>query len=354
MKPEGAKPLPEHLPAPSFAPPLLAVGLMLLFWGAISSWLISAAGLLLTGFAGALWITDLRPRALREAAPTLETVRKPVRAAHVVPSSTRFLDVVAANPWVYRCALALAISTLAVVVTGAIVTSEVTPASSGIQSAHLVAGALTGVFAIALAFWIRPLGWILLLALAVEVTLGNRALLAACLHALLAQFFFSGSIAVALLTSPGWRRVPALTDDMARPSLRLLCSITLALVVIQVTLGALVRHKIMGAGLHITFALVVALMLVILGVLVCNQCAAHRILRPCAIAMMVIAGTQVFLGFGAFIVRMMADEGSVPLVITTVAHVTTGALTLAATVVLTFQLHRHLRPAPAPKGAVVP
>jgi hypothetical protein len=60
MNPEGHKPLPEHLPRPSFAPPLLAVGLMLLLWGAVTSWLVSLAGLALASWAAALWIGDLR------------------------------------------------------------------------------------------------------------------------------------------------------------------------------------------------------------------------------------------------------------------------------------------------------
>jgi hypothetical protein len=64
-------------------------------------------------------------------------------------------------------------------------------------------------------------------------------------------------------------------------------------------------------------------------------------------------GSQVFLGFGAFIVRMVADENSLPVVISTVAPVTNGALTLASTVVLALQRRRHLRPRVAQKSAVV-
>jgi hypothetical protein len=57
----------------------------------------------------------------------------------------------------------------------------------------------------------------------------------------------------------------------------------------------------------------------------------------------VIAGTQVFLGFGAFIIRMMADENTLTVRIATMSHVTTGALTLASTVVLALELRRNLR-----------
>jgi hypothetical protein len=54
------KPLPEHLPDPSFAPPLLAFGLMLLFWGIVTSWLVSAAGFGIAALAVGSWISDLR------------------------------------------------------------------------------------------------------------------------------------------------------------------------------------------------------------------------------------------------------------------------------------------------------
>ena len=156
--------------------------------------------------------------------------------------------------------------------------------------------------------------------------------------------FFAATVAVALLTSQLWKREAEIPDGLVKPaSLRTFSLITVALVVAQIALGAAVRHKVMGAGLHITFAMLVALAIVILGVLVTNQCPTHRTLRPTAVAMMVIAGAQVFLGFGAFIVRMMADENTLPVRIATMAHVTTGALTLASTVVLALEIRRNLR-----------
>ena len=43
---------------PSFAPPLLAFGLMLLLWGAVTSWIVSVLGLILVGYASALWLRN--------------------------------------------------------------------------------------------------------------------------------------------------------------------------------------------------------------------------------------------------------------------------------------------------------
>ena len=45
-------------PKPSFAPPLMALGLMCLLWGAVSTWVISVVGVLLIGVAAVQWITD--------------------------------------------------------------------------------------------------------------------------------------------------------------------------------------------------------------------------------------------------------------------------------------------------------
>jgi heme A synthase len=232
---------------------------------------------------------------------------------------------------------------LFLVATGA----EVTSHQVGLDQIHRWAGAVVGLLTLGLSIWLRRLGWVLFaLAVALAITRGAA-------HAFLAQLFFAAMVAIALVTSSGWKREPEMVDDMSTPPLRSCALVMVALVVLQVALGAAVRHKAMGPTWHIVGALVVALAILLVGVLVLNQCPTHRTLRPCAIIMMTIAGAQVFLGFAAFIVRMMADESTLPVVISTVAHVTTGALTLAATVVVTLQIRRHFRQA-AQASAVVP
>ena len=67
MNPEYHKPLPERLPRPSYAPPLLAVGLMFLVWGAVTTWIISATGILITTLGCLRWIGDLRGDILTDA-----------------------------------------------------------------------------------------------------------------------------------------------------------------------------------------------------------------------------------------------------------------------------------------------
>jgi len=51
---------PERLPHPTYWPFFLAMGLAFLFWGLLTNWVISAAGLLIFTIALAGWIRILR------------------------------------------------------------------------------------------------------------------------------------------------------------------------------------------------------------------------------------------------------------------------------------------------------
>jgi hypothetical protein len=58
--PDWSKPRPEQLPRPSYAPPLMALGLMCLLWGAVTTWIISVIGIVLLGVASVSWIRSSR------------------------------------------------------------------------------------------------------------------------------------------------------------------------------------------------------------------------------------------------------------------------------------------------------
>ena len=51
---------PEQLPAPTFWPIVLALGIIFLFWGFMTSLIFSGLGVLVMGTALAGWIGDLR------------------------------------------------------------------------------------------------------------------------------------------------------------------------------------------------------------------------------------------------------------------------------------------------------
>jgi len=56
----GSRPLPETLPQPTAWPAVLAFGACLLAWGAVTSWIIALAGLVLFLLAAGGWIGRMR------------------------------------------------------------------------------------------------------------------------------------------------------------------------------------------------------------------------------------------------------------------------------------------------------
>jgi heme A synthase len=271
----------------------------------------------------------------------------------------------------HRCAWAVASITLLLVITGAInfSNSEASHAAAQgltpLQLVHRGLAVIVGLLTISLVFWwsktpSRPasgpwaglLGWSALALVAVQAALGMTAPSAAVAHAILAQFFFGLTIAIVVVTSAAWTKEAGLVDDHMRPPMRTVANITLILVLIQIVLGASVRHKLLNVISHMGFAVLVALSAMILGMCVLHQAPEHRKLRSAAIHLMVVVGIQVFLGFSAFVLQVMDANTALAGVIVTTAHVTTAALTLGATVMLTLQIQRYMRAAaPQREGA---
>jgi cytochrome c oxidase assembly protein subunit 15 len=170
-------------------------------------------------------------------------------------------------------------------------------------------------------------------------------------HAALAQLFFCITVAMALFTSPGWRR-PAvdLPDD---PRLRRLALTTTLCVYAQILIGATMRHR--GAGLaipdfplafgrwvppvwntdiavhfaHRVGALVVLVAIVAVASYVRRHYGRNPALARPAVMMLLLVAVQVTLG--AFVII----SGLQPIINT--AHLVNGALVLATSVVLTLR-----------------
>jgi len=51
---------PTVIPRPTYAPAGLAMGIMMLFWGIMTHWTMSLAGVLLMGWALWTWINEIR------------------------------------------------------------------------------------------------------------------------------------------------------------------------------------------------------------------------------------------------------------------------------------------------------
>jgi cytochrome c oxidase assembly protein subunit 15 len=280
------------------------------------------------------------------------------------------------NPWLHRYATLVAVCTLFLVVAGASVTSkeaglsvpdwplsygQVIPEMTGgvlFETGHRLIAQVVGILTIILAIWIsriekrawmRRLGWLALGGVVAQGLLGGATVLLlqpapiSIAHACLAQLFFSVTVAIAVFTSQNWQQGPEPVEDYGQPSLRSLAILTPVLVLVQIGLGAGFRHRAFGLMPHVIGAMIVPLAILLVGMFVQHQFPKHRALRPAATGLLVITMSQVLLGLAAYIARINAAEYPLAMVLTTVAHVATGGLTLAASVVLAIQIRRNVR-----------
>jgi heme A synthase len=272
------------------------------------------------------------------------------------------------SPSLHRYAVFVALFVLIAIIAGAIVTSLERPLASTTAAAvgptavsfefwHQVSGALAAILMIVLAFWvataitqsrIRRFAWCVLAVTLAEPVLGTQSVLRSflpltgILHALLAHLSFVAVVAIALLTSESWLRGPEPVVDSWRPSLRSLSIAVPAIVLLQITLGAAFRYHALGVIWHILNAMIVLLLILVVAVFLIRQFPQHKALRQAAHSVAGLAGVQVLLGFTTFLMLLLFPETSLSVIITSVAHVATGALTFAASVVLALQIRRDI------------
>jgi heme A synthase len=260
-------------------------------------------------------------------------------------------------------AVAVALSILFVISTGAVVTNSLaTPspaalaAATGLFSpkAHQHAAELVGALTVILVVWVfvaekrvlvRRLAWTPLAAVLADMGLGyaarNGSPAVSLLHAFLAPILLASVVALSFAISPIWRREPVMIQDRGWPPLRGLAKTTLVFVVLQVAMGASFRHGAMGVLPHIVGALFVVLTL--LAFVVClTTMAEHRLLGPAAITLLVITFVQVFLGLT---VVVMSDQTLAKLagLLVGTAHVALASLILAVSVIVAMETHRCVR-----------
>ena len=267
------------------------------------------------------------------------------------------------NPWLYRYAIFVAFVALIAIVVGAIVTSLERPiAANAVVSInpafefwHHMIGGLAVVLALGLAIWLRSeAGWIALVAGLIEGSLGFKSSspILPILHALFAQVFFAYIVVIAMQTSASWKRGPEPIEDTWRPSMRSLAAAILAIVLLQTILGASYRYRTLGVIWHIMNAMLVLLLILIVAVFLIRQFPTHPTLRPAAVALAVITSIQVLLGFTTFMMLILFPETSLAVVITSVLHVTTGALTLGAGFALAALIRYNVRRSPVTHRSV--
>jgi heme a synthase len=294
-------------------------------------------------------------------------------------------DPTLATRGVYRFAVVTSACTVLLLMAGALVTSNdaadsvpdwplaygklIPPLVGGIrfEYTHRVLAATVAILTLILAVWLtfakvrplaRRLGWTALVLVLAQATLGAlrvyeyHPMLSATAHATLAQIFFITVVALAFYLSPWWHHSYPSLDDSGSPRLRALAMWTTLAILGQLILGAAFRHGAFGIDPHLVGAGVVTAMVVWTGVVAKRRFRAVRELRRCAILLHAFFGTQILLGLAAWwAVAVLSRDSSQPTflyVSLTVAHVLGGALTLAASVLLTLTSFRLIRPASLP------
>jgi heme a synthase len=205
--------------------------------------------------------------------------------------------------------------------------------------------------------WMRILGIVILGAVIAQGVLGGITVLKllpweiSTAHATLAQTIFGTMVAIALATSRRWlESEPSRTIDTGSPSLRTLSTLGVIAVWIQLVLGAAFRHTGVRLLPHVICAGVVTLLLMWTTIRTLPLSARVPSLAAPAQLVLSLLVIQLILGFGAYVARVQwsadAPQPLAVMVITTVAHVATGALVLAASLLLAIQIRRELPASP--------
>lgn len=282
------------------------------------------------------------------------------------------MDKPAPSPWLHRYALLAAAAALILIASGAFVTSareasaapdvSAAPTLAG-AGVHLVLGIGVSVLALILAAWLwlaDRRAWPRILGTIAVVLAGTDAWLAigsplspgqAAQHAGFASLFFGCLVGVVFLTSPDWNLSPEPVDDRGMHFLRPLAISAPPLVLMQIVLGALYRHKVTSVMWHMAGAMIVSLVALIACMVVIQQYPAHRPLKGSAVHLMSIVLLQVALGVTAFTMQLLETENTIALAVMTASHVVVGNLTLAAGLLFAVQVQRNVRLAAAAKAA---
>jgi cytochrome c oxidase assembly protein subunit 15 len=262
------------------------------------------------------------------------------------------------------------------------------------EHAHRLIGSLVGLVTLVLAIylhrwepraWVRRLGWTALVLVVIQGVLGGLrvtgvftfstsaddlrpSLTLAVVHGVFGQVFFSIMVALAAFTSLAWQRGapprPALTAGTDRALLKLLYGG----LVVQLVVGALVRHlmsseRAVASGwvesllmVHIALAVIVSLVALGCGLRAWGLYPDLPPLGRLGTTLLALIGLQVLLGVAAYIVvyggAAEPHQATGFDVLITTLHQTTGAALLGVAVLLMAWSYRRLVPAEAEAASV--
>lgn len=212
------------------------------------------------------------------------------------------------------------------------------------EHTHRLIGSLVGLTTLVLTaylwtverrLWVRVFATILLAAVIIQGYMGGRrvtdkSIELAVIHGVFAQCFLSGLFALATVTATRFKEQVSPTPHAAVAIDRALGIAAVAGTLIQITLGALVRHLGWALQLHVIMAVVVAAIVFFFALRCWGLYEKIPVIPALGGVLIFMVGGQLMLGIAALVVTGI--EQQIPTwvqVIFTTAHQTTGALLLA-------------------------
>jgi cytochrome c oxidase assembly protein subunit 15 len=283
------------------------------------------------------------------------------------------------NPGVHKFSVFVVLWTVLLFVAGALVTSKdaalsvtdwptshgtLVPPLSTLQGGDLfefshraIAGGL-GILVLVLAVllwvkesrvWLRWLGFIAVLGVAVQAILGGQVVLRLLhywlpvIHACFAQIVFGAVLGIAVFTSKWWVSEQPQLEDSGTPSIHSLTILNAGVIYLQVILGAGFRHKDIPIWPHIAGAMLVLGMVIWTAVALRKRFPQSPELSRVRILLHAIFGVQFLLGLGAYWSRLTTVEAPQPMpvmVTLTVIHTVVGAMLFAFSLLVVLMCYR--------------
>ncbi len=255
-----------------------------------------------------------------------------------------------------RLTVAAAVCTLLLVTVGGLVTSSdaalsipdwplawgrlIPPLEGGIrfEFGHRVLAAAVAVLTLAMAWRARTrVAWMAFATVVAQALLGGATVIwldpkaLAIAHACLAQLCF-GLVVASLFPAPlAWQGAPLIAAGA---------------LFVQTVLGAAVRHHAMGPIPHFAWAAVAVIAAMWAGLQTLTRYLEDQAPRRAAMLLLSFTFSQVFIGMGAYMGRIMNADAPQPLPLMvwfTAAHVAVGSLAFGAAVALAMIVGGHAR-----------
>jgi heme a synthase len=197
--------------------------------------------------------------------------------------------------------------------------------------------------------WLRWLGFIAVLGVAVQAILGGQVVLRLLhywlpvIHACFAQIVFGAVLGIAVFTSKWWVSEQPQLEDSGTPSIHSLTILNAGIIYLQVILGAGFRHKDIPIWPHLAGAMLVLGVVIWTAVALRKRFPQSGELSKTRILLHAIFGVQFLLGLAAYWSRLTTAEAPQPMpgmVTLTVIHTVVGAVLFAFSLLVVLMCYR--------------